>query len=220
MSQPPGSADRDPEHGDPDPWATPSAEPPPTEPVSPSGTQPGYGEPAPSPSSYGQPSYGQPPHGQPPDEQAPQGQPPYGQPPYGQPPYGQPTYGQAPYGQTPYGAPGYSRPGGYPGAGPYGFVSPPTNGKATAALWSGIALLVLSWCCGLGLVGIVPIVLGAKARSEIRTSNGQQGGAGIALAGIITGAIAVLVGLLALVVVVVLIANGDTDFSTSTQTGV
>jgi uncharacterized protein DUF4190 len=200
MSQPPGSADRDPEHGDPDPWATPSSEPPPTEPVSSGGTQPGYGEPPASP-----PSYGQPPPGQ-----APYGQPPYGQPPYGQPPYGQPAYGQPAYGQ----------PAGYPGVGPYGFASPPTNGKATAALWSGIALLVLSWCCGLGLVGIVPIVLGAKARSEIRTSNGQQGGAGIALAGIVTGAIAVVVGLLALVVVVVLIANGDTDFSTSTQTGV
>jgi hypothetical protein len=152
---------------------------------------------------YGQPGYEQPP---------------YQQPGYGQPPYHQPGSGQPPYQQPGYGPPSYGPPG-YPG-GPYGFATPPINGKATAALWSGIGLLVLSWCCGLGIFGVVPIVLGAKARSEIRTSGGQQGGAGIALAGIITGAVALVVGLLAIGLIIFALSSGDTNFSTTTQTGV
>jgi hypothetical protein len=90
-------------------------------------------------------------------------------------------------------------------------ASTPANGKAQAALWTGIGLLVLS-CCGIGIFGVVPIVLGVKARSEISASGGQQGGDGMALAGIITGAIAVLVSLLAIVVLVVLVANGDSSY--------
>jgi hypothetical protein len=97
---------------------------------------------------------------------------------------------------------------------------PATNGKAIAALWSGIGLLVLSWCCGLGVLGVVPIVLGAKARSEIRRSNGQQGGAGIALAGIITGAVAIVIGLLAIGLIALTVSSGQADFSSTTQTGV
>jgi hypothetical protein len=100
--------------------------------------------------------------------------------------------------------PGY----GY-GYGPaYGPVVAPTNRKATASLVTGIASLVLSWCCGLGLVGIVAVVLGVKARSEIRASGGTQQGEGLALGGIITGAVAAVLGLLILVVMIVAIAAG------------
>jgi hypothetical protein len=81
-------------------------------------------------------------------------------------------------------------------------VSPPTNGKAQAALWTGVVLLVLS-CCALGIFGFVPITLGVKARSEIRASGGQQSGDGLALAGIITGVVAIVLSL-ALIAVVVL----------------
>ncbi len=120
---------------------------------------------------------------------------PYGQLPYPpQPGYGQPTYGQQPsYGQPPSGPPAYGAP-------------PATNGKAQAALWTGIGTLVFSWCCGLGLLGIVPVLLGIRARREIRERQGAQGGDGIALAGIITGAIAVLLGLLVVVVIAIAIS--------------
>jgi len=158
------------------------------------------------------------------DEQPSQQQPPqqpYGQPGYGQqPPYGQPTYPQQqPYG--PYGQPGYGQqPGyGYPAYGPYGYQQP-TNGKAAAALYTGIAALVLTFCCGGGVLGILPIVLGVKARSEIRRGGGQQGGDGMALAGIILGAVAVVLSLVVIAVIVVAIASGDGSFSTSGGTSV
>jgi hypothetical protein len=61
---------------------------------------------------------------------------------YEQSPY--PPYAQPPHGQPPY--PAY----GYP---------PRPNGKAQAAMWTGIGLLVLS-CCAAGVFGVVPIVLG------------------------------------------------------------
>ena len=77
----------------------------------------------------------------------------------------------------------------------------PTNQKATASLVTGVTSLVLSWCCGFGLVGIVAVVLGVKARREVQNSGGAQQGDGVALAGIITGAIAIVLGLLILLVI-------------------
>jgi hypothetical protein len=121
--------------------------------------------------------------------------------------YGQPAgYGQAP---PPYGAP--QPPAGFP---------PPTNGKATASLIVGITTLVLSWCCGAGVFGLIAIVLGVKGRSEIRRSGGAQSGEGIAMAGIVTGAIAILLGILVVVLIVVVIASGNAafeDYNTGTS---
>ena len=56
-----------------------------------------------------------------------------------------------------------------------------TNGLAIAALICGI--------CGflLFIPGILGIIFGFIARSQIRKSNGQQKGSGMALAGIIVG---------------------------------
>lgn len=187
--------------------------------------QPGYGEPyggqyARPPyegPSYEPPRYDRPPYEQPYYDQPQYGQPQYDQPPYDQPQYDQPQYGQGQqygqsYGQAPYGQ-GYGQqypppPYGPPGYG--GLQGPPTNGKATAALVTGIGSLVLSWCCGFGLVGIVAVVLGIKARQEVRDSNGQQTGDGLALGGIVTGAVAVVIGLAALVVILIAIASGGT----------
>jgi hypothetical protein len=141
---------------------------------------------------------------------APPPQPGYAQ----QPPYGQ-KYGQQ-YGQQ-YGQPQYGQ---YNQPGPYGYGQPPrTNGKATAALWTGIGSLVLSLCC-LGIVGVLPIVLGVKARSEIRATGGQQEGEGMALAGIITGAVAIVLSIAIMALVVLAIVSGDANFSTGTDTRV
>ena len=132
----------------------------------------------------------------------------------------QPAVRPAPYGQQPgygYGQqPGY----GHNQAGLYGYGAPPrTNGKATAALWTGIGSIVLTLCCGLGILGVVPIVLGVKARGEIRATGGQQEGDGMALAGIITGAVAIVLSLVFIAVIVVSIVSGTANFDGSSQTG-
>jgi Domain of unknown function (DUF4190) len=131
-------------------------------------------------------------------------------------PYGQPGYGQQPY--APYAQQsGY----GYNQGGLYGYGAPPrTNGKATAALWSGIGSIVLTLCCGLGVLGVVPIVLGVKARAEIRATGGQQEGDGMALAGIITGAVAIVLSILFIAAIVISIVSGAANFDGGTQTGV
>jgi Domain of unknown function (DUF4190) len=125
--------------------------------------------------------------------------------------YGQPTYGGPPaeYGQpVPYAHPAYAA---------YG--SPPaTNRKATAALWTGIGSLVLTFCCGFpGLAGIVAVVLGGLSQGEIRRSGGQQTGGGMAIAGIITGAIAFVLGLVIVVLVIVALMSDPSIFERSGQ---
>jgi hypothetical protein len=135
-----------------------------------------------------------------------------------QPGYGQPAYGQQGYGQQGYGQPGQY---GYGQPGPYGYGSPSrTNGKATAALWTGIGSLVLAFCCGLGVIGILPIVLGVKARGEIRATGGQQEGDGMALAGIITGAVAVVLSLVVIALIIIAFVSGGANFDGGTQTSV
>lgn len=64
-------------------------------------------------------------------------------------------------------------------------VSPPTNGKATAALVLGL-LSLLFWF----LTGIPAVILGHMALNEIKASNGTQGGTGAAITGLIFGYLA------------------------------
>jgi hypothetical protein len=144
---------------------------------------------------YGQPAGGTPPP--PPGGATPPPAPDYGQPQppaYGQPAYGQPqppAYGQQPpgYGQPAYGASPY---GGY--AYPTGPVGPRTEGMATAALVCGIVAIPTVFCWGLGVIlAVVAIVLGFIARGRINKSDGMLTGSGMALAGIITGVVALIV---------------------------
>jgi hypothetical protein len=74
---------------------------------------------------------------------------------------------------------------------PQGYVAPPsTNGSAVASLVLGIVGLLT---CGYTffIAPVLAVVLGVKARRQIRES-GQQGD-GMALAGIITGVIGLVV---------------------------
>lgn len=181
-----------------DPFAPPSVTPP-----------SGFSEPAapqappvpPVPLAQGDQLYAQsaapPPYGQP---ASPYGQPapPYAQNPYGQlSAPGQPGYGQ-PYGATPYGAAPY-------GAAPYGaaYGTPYAgrdrhNGMAVASLCCGIGSVVLSFLTILDLVPIaLAAIFGGVGLSQIRhaiagTSTRGAKGRGMAIAGIILGAVGLL----------------------------
>jgi len=86
-------------------------------------------------------------------------------------------------------------------------------------MWTGLAMLLTS-ICGLGVLGFVPITLGVLARREISRSGGRQGGDGMALAGIITGAVATVLSLLLIAVVVLLLAAYDSRRAGYGTTGV
>ncbi|MBJ7384694.1 MAG: DUF4190 domain-containing protein [Mycolicibacterium sp.] len=160
----------------------------------PSYEQPRYDQPSYEP-QYGQPQYGQSQFGQqaPPQYGTPGNYPPpppYGAAPgYGPPPgYPPPGYGAPGYGAPGYGAPGYGAPG-YPA---YGAQPTKTNALAIASLVASVVSL-----CGIG--SIAGIILGVVAINQIKVSG--ESGRGLALAGIIVGAVTLLFSMLWLVLV-------------------
>jgi hypothetical protein len=96
--------------------------------------------------------------------------------------------------------------GGYPQPGYAPFSSPPTHGKATTSLVLGIISLVM---CGF-LTGIPAMILGRQAKREIRESNGQLGGDGLATAGFVTGLIGTIWTVFVTVLVIGVFAVGST----------
>jgi len=96
-----------------------------------------------------------------------------------------------------------------------------TNGLAVAALVLGIASLVLLFACGLGaLTGLIAVVLGAVGLSRSNASP-TRAFRGQAIAGIVTGAIAVVLGI-AVVALFVVVRGSDvnTDINTDPSDGV
>lgn len=75
----------------------------------------------------------------------------------------------------------------------------PTNGKATASLVLGILGLAILYVIG----PILALVFGHMAKNEIEASNGTQGGAGTATAGIVMGWIGIGLAVLYLVIVLI-----------------
>lgn len=135
---------------------------------------------------------------------------------YAQPDYPQPVYQQPGYPEFGYQQPGYPPPpagylqqyatGGYPYAqnpyaqDPYAPARPTgTNGKAIAALVTSLAGIV--FC---GLPSFVGVVLGVMAMRETKRT-GQEG-YGLALAGVIVGAIVTVLSVLVVIAYVVGIA--------------
>jgi hypothetical protein len=180
-ANPPAAGEPAPEHT---PWVSPAADypppayPPPSYPPGYSPDYPaGYPEPIP-PAGYTPPGY-----------QQPSG---YGGSPY---PPGPPQFGAPPPG---YGPPSY--PGAYPGSyypssdypGGYGLPpgpsQPGTNAMAIASLISSFTGLL---CC---IGSIVAIVLGTVALDQIKRT--REGGYGLALAGIVTGILGLLIWLI------------------------
>ncbi len=124
---------------------------------------------------------------------------------------GLPSYGsvEPPAGDTP------PPPGGYPPPAPGGYGQPPAkNQKALVSMIVGIVSLVFSLCCTpIGFIGgIVAIVFGVLGRKDIAAGSTQQG-SGQALAGIITGAVAILIS----VVSIILVLTGAIDYNFTTD---
>ncbi len=123
--------------------------------------------------------------------------------------------GASPPGANPPGtyAPGANPPGAYPpgwyGASPpgpyagYGYYPVPqqTNSYAIAALVLSIVSL-----CGIG--SVLGIIFGLRARREIAASGGMQTGDGMALAGIIVGAVTLGLVVLYFVFIIVMMFVG------------
>ncbi|MGQ4375095.1 hypothetical protein ACN6K9_003033 [Streptomyces sp. SAS_267] len=129
--------------------------------------------------------------------------------------YGYPQYPGAPAGAVPPGVPGY----GWPVAGPA-----PSNGLGTAGLVLGIIAAVLFVVWPLAIVlGVLAVIFGliggAKARRGEATNPGQ------ALAGVICGAVGLVLAVGVFVLIIVFAsdggsgdAGGDDGFSTSLVT--
>jgi hypothetical protein len=84
-----------------------------------------------------------------------------------------------------------------------------TNTLAIISLVLGILSLPLFFCYGVGLlVGIPAFILGLVARNQINNSGGTETGSGLAIAGIILGAISPLLIVSAICVIVLLALMG------------
>ncbi|MEU8274898.1 DUF4190 domain-containing protein [Microbispora bryophytorum] len=101
-----------------------------------------------------------------------------------------PPHPSDPYGTQPSDHP-YQPPQPYQPVPPYGYQpmpmyvqTPPTSGVATASMVLGIIGLFIGWC-SFGLPSFIAVITGHTALRE--TKNGQKGGHGMAVAGLILG---------------------------------
>ena len=92
---------------------------------------------------------------------------------------------------------------------PPNYVQPLNKSLATAAMILGIVSLVVGWICLGPIPGIVAIVLGAVALSQIRKSPERIGGRQAAWIGIAAGGLTVLIyaGIMIVYAMVAIVAN-------------
>jgi hypothetical protein len=138
------------------------------------------------------------------------------------PPPPQPWGGPGDAGAGPYQAPGY-------GAVPPGYGLPPSgpapggpsvNGLAIASLITAIVGIPVMLFCFLGWIPwIVAIVLGVVALSQIKASDGRQGGRGLAIGGIATSAACIALTLLGAVVFFVFLREVADDLCDEDRDG-
>lgn len=94
-----------------------------------------------------------------------------------------------------------------PGYGPYG-GGQPRNGLGVAALVLGVAAILLSWTVIGGiLLGVGALVCGFLGRGRVNRREANNGG--MALAGVITGAVGVVIGLIVLVASIAFLASDE-----------
>jgi len=72
-------------------------------------------------------------------------------------------------------------------------ISPPVQ-TSPKAIWS-LILGILGLLCPMLIPAIVAVVLGHKALGQIRRSDGSLGGGGLAIGGLVTGYIGILLGI-------------------------
>ena len=80
--------------------------------------------------------------------------------------------------------------------------APMTNGFAIASL----IVSILSWFGMYTIGGIVAVICGLVARNQIRESSGRQTGDGIAIAGIVIGAVNIILSCIGILCVLVIFA--------------
>jgi hypothetical protein len=88
---------------------------------------------------------------------------------------------------------------------------PRSSQKAVWSMITGIASIVLCWCCP-----VLPLALGGTAiflsrgaKAEIKVSGGMLTGDGQAQSGYICGIIGLVLGILSFVLTVVALSSGD-----------
>jgi Domain of unknown function (DUF4190) len=119
---------------------------------------------------------------------------------------GQGGYQAPPPGGYP-GPGGFQTPGGYQGPQP-GLPGPKNNTLAVASLICGVAQFVLWFLFGLGFFSaIAALILGLVSMRQLKQR--AEGGRGMAIAGVVLGALGILGGIL---LVIVIAAIGSANF--------
>ncbi|MCH0542542.1 DUF4190 domain-containing protein [Streptomyces sp. MUM 203J] len=129
-------------------------------------------------------------------------------------PYGYPAAPAAGQPGTGYGYPGpagYPDTSGYPapyGPGGWGAPAQPNNGLGIASMVLGIIAVVTCWAWGLGVVlGVLALIFGIIGQR--RAKRGEATNGGMAVAGIATGAVGIVLGLAAVVGLIVTAMKAD-----------
>ncbi|MFF2524645.1 DUF4190 domain-containing protein [Streptomyces liangshanensis] len=100
---------------------------------------------------------------------------------------------------------------GYPGYGNGAWQQPPANGMGVAALVLGIVALVIGCIWGIGIIlGILALIFGIVGRRRARRGEANNGG--VALAGIILGSVATVLGALFLALIIWVVTTDDSTF--------
>lgn len=96
---------------------------------------------------------------------------------------------------------------------PYGSqpVRPLPKGLAVASLVLGILGVLTSWFLLGGLLGLVAVILGGVTLGKVK--RGEADGKGLAIGGIVTGAVAMVLALIVVVAGAVFFAKNADDFS-------
>ena len=76
-----------------------------------------------------------------------------------------------------------------------GFTRPAQQGMAVASLVFGIISVTFGWICGGPVFGLLAVILGIVALSQIKKNPKQNTGKPLAVGGLITGGIALLINL-------------------------
>ncbi len=116
------------------------------------------------------------------------------------------------------------QPGGYQVYGQGGYAAPygaaPTNGMATASLVLGILSILTFWAFGLGvLLGILAIIFGVLGGNRAKELPGTPH-AGRAKAGLITGILGTIGGVLFVIVVFAFVGDVLDEIDTDAPDGI